>query len=225
MKKVACTVAQTIYRKHKAGRYDKTVVRCSECGHAQESSGSGDGSVRRCLALLKQSCPRGERNFYEVIDEDSSEVAGSREFVRAPGKSASLDALLVTEALFKRIMEYTASKKLLTSWYDHGNGVNRQYTLKYCLQSNYHQSPKKFYIKRGGRQPPELWYTSRVPKDVKMLDSFQWLTENKKQILASLDIETPSYESLCNNIMRKYPEEVLHIYRKPPSSGCDFGTQ
>lgn len=140
-----------------------------------------------------------------------------------PKSPQSFDALRVNEAPFGRIVEFTTSKRLLTSWYDHGRGINRQYTLKYCLQSNYHQNPRKFYIKRGGRQPPELWYASRVPKHVKLCELFEWAAAHKAQVLATLDADTPSYDSLYNNIVRKYPQEVVCTYSKTPSSGCDLG--
>ena len=41
---------------------------CSKCGHETMSFGDSDASVRRCLALLREECPRGESNFY--VDED-----------------------------------------------------------------------------------------------------------------------------------------------------------
>lgn len=44
-------------------------VTCSRCGHEVESYGQHERSVRRCLVLLRQQCPRGEKNFY-VTDED-----------------------------------------------------------------------------------------------------------------------------------------------------------
>ena len=37
---------------------------CSRCGACTESYGTSDASVRRCLVLLREGCPYGERNFY-----------------------------------------------------------------------------------------------------------------------------------------------------------------
>lgn len=37
------------------------VVTCSRCGHATESCGTGDSSIRRCLALMREECPEGKR--------------------------------------------------------------------------------------------------------------------------------------------------------------------
>ena len=39
-------------------------VTCPRCGHATESFGTSAASVRRCMALLREECPRGETNFY-----------------------------------------------------------------------------------------------------------------------------------------------------------------
>lgn len=41
-------------------------VICPECGYCTRSMGTGVRSIRRCLALLREQCPRGEKNFYCV---------------------------------------------------------------------------------------------------------------------------------------------------------------
>jgi hypothetical protein len=43
---------------------------CSQCDHQTESYGTGGDSRRRCLALLRDECPMGERNWYEDEDGD-----------------------------------------------------------------------------------------------------------------------------------------------------------
>ena len=48
------------------GFVDGAVVTCDRCGHYEEGCGTGDGSLGRCATLLRQNCPRGENNFYEV---------------------------------------------------------------------------------------------------------------------------------------------------------------
>ena len=42
-------------------------VTCSECGHETQSLGDGEGSVKRCLWLLREECPRGENYYYEGV--------------------------------------------------------------------------------------------------------------------------------------------------------------
>jgi len=42
---------------------------CGDCGFQTESFGQGDGSRRRCLALMRRDCPEGQANYY--VDEDA----------------------------------------------------------------------------------------------------------------------------------------------------------
>ena len=45
---------------------------CTKCGEQTESFGQRGRSLRRCLVLMKEECPRGEENYYkteEVVDE------------------------------------------------------------------------------------------------------------------------------------------------------------
>ena len=44
----------------------KVVVTCSRCTHKTESLGTSERSVRRCLALMREECPKDERNYYET---------------------------------------------------------------------------------------------------------------------------------------------------------------
>ena len=43
---------------------DGVIARCTRCDHETESFGTSDASIRRCLVLLREECPNGERNFY-----------------------------------------------------------------------------------------------------------------------------------------------------------------
>jgi hypothetical protein len=47
---------------------DGVQAECSRCGHCEESYGSSEASVKRCLVMLRENCPNNERNFY-VSDE------------------------------------------------------------------------------------------------------------------------------------------------------------
>jgi hypothetical protein len=44
------------------------IVTCNRCEHEEESFGQGPASVKRCMALMKENCPRDEDNFY--VDEE-----------------------------------------------------------------------------------------------------------------------------------------------------------
>ena len=37
---------------------------CPRCGHETESFGVDEPSYKRCMALMRKQCPRGENNFY-----------------------------------------------------------------------------------------------------------------------------------------------------------------
>ena len=37
---------------------------CTKCGHTTESYGQESVSIRRCLVLLREECPRNEKNYY-----------------------------------------------------------------------------------------------------------------------------------------------------------------
>lgn len=66
--KVECEVEE-IEQVNESGRTQASVkVTCSECGHCTTSFGTGEKSVRRCLVLLKEECPRGETNYYVTDD-------------------------------------------------------------------------------------------------------------------------------------------------------------
>jgi hypothetical protein len=49
-------------------------VTCDRCGHSEESFGTSSDSLRRCATLMRENCPRGERNFYEVEDDEDEHV-------------------------------------------------------------------------------------------------------------------------------------------------------
>ena len=45
---------------------------CTECDHVTESFGTGPGSKKRCLALMKEECPNGSgKNWY--FDEEEGD--------------------------------------------------------------------------------------------------------------------------------------------------------
>lgn len=63
---IACELEYTTLE-NDDGRYIESVeLTCSECGHKTTSFGVGDRSVKRCLALMREECPEGQRNFYEA---------------------------------------------------------------------------------------------------------------------------------------------------------------
>ena len=45
-------------------------VTCSKCGHRVEVFGTSDASRRRGAVMLKEECPEGESNFYEIEETE-----------------------------------------------------------------------------------------------------------------------------------------------------------
>jgi hypothetical protein len=43
---------------------ESTVAKCERCGHKTKSFGMSGKSINRCLLLMRQKCPAGEKNFY-----------------------------------------------------------------------------------------------------------------------------------------------------------------
>ena len=75
VRRVPCEVAEVELEGDYSSEVDGVIATCSRCGHETESFGTSDASVRRCLALLREECPRGEHNFY--VDGDGDEVPAS----------------------------------------------------------------------------------------------------------------------------------------------------
>lgn len=64
--RVLCTVEQTTLQ----GNYrpvDGIVVTCTRCEESVESFGTGEASIRRCFALLREQCD--EKNFYHLLED------------------------------------------------------------------------------------------------------------------------------------------------------------
>lgn len=70
--RVACDVDETTMQNEDGYDVDGVEVTCGRCGHTTESFGTSGASIRRCLVLMRQECPRGEANYYvaEGSDDD-----------------------------------------------------------------------------------------------------------------------------------------------------------
>lgn len=45
---------------------DGVAVCCGRCGHTVEVFGTSDASIKRGCVMLREECPKGEKNFYAV---------------------------------------------------------------------------------------------------------------------------------------------------------------
>ena len=61
---VKCDVSETTLTDDNDRDVDGVVATCSRCDHSTSSFGTGDNSKKRCLVLLREECPRNEKNFY-----------------------------------------------------------------------------------------------------------------------------------------------------------------
>lgn len=64
MGRVKCEVEETEMENEYGRSVPSVRVTCGECGHATESFGSEEPSVKRCLVLLREECPENAANFY-----------------------------------------------------------------------------------------------------------------------------------------------------------------
>jgi hypothetical protein len=67
--KVECEVQFTELENDEGHSVESVVVTCTRCAHQEESFGVHEGSIRRCLVLLRENCPRNEKNFYVDANE------------------------------------------------------------------------------------------------------------------------------------------------------------
>jgi len=64
MAEVTCTIEEVVLENEYGKEVAGVRATCSRCDHTTESYGTGEGSRTRCLVLLREECPEGERNFY-----------------------------------------------------------------------------------------------------------------------------------------------------------------
>ena len=63
--KISCDIDYGEVENEEGFMTPTTTATCSRCHHETESYGDSDRSVRRCLVMLYEECPRSEDNFYE----------------------------------------------------------------------------------------------------------------------------------------------------------------
>lgn len=66
---VRCEIGTTELENEDGKAVDSVTADCPRCGHSTESFGTSGASVRRCLALMREECPKRERNFYVADNE------------------------------------------------------------------------------------------------------------------------------------------------------------
>jgi hypothetical protein len=64
MARVRCTILETKVKNDYGQMVAGTRAECMRCDKVTESAGTGDKSIKRCLAMLRADCPMSEENFY-----------------------------------------------------------------------------------------------------------------------------------------------------------------
>ena len=62
--RVTCDVEETTLTNDEGYDVESVEATCRRCRHVTESFGTDDPSIKRCLALTREECPRGQWNFY-----------------------------------------------------------------------------------------------------------------------------------------------------------------
>jgi ribosomal protein S27E len=65
---VKCSIEYSSTENDNGYETDCIFAECTKCGHVTMSYGHSEESVKRCLALMNEECPKNENNFYK--DED-----------------------------------------------------------------------------------------------------------------------------------------------------------
>lgn len=67
--KVTCEISYIELDNEEGYPVDSVSAQCTRCDHETESFGQGENSIKRCLVLMRDECPKGERNFYVEVEE------------------------------------------------------------------------------------------------------------------------------------------------------------
>jgi hypothetical protein len=62
--RVVCDVSEVVLTNDSGWDVDSVEATCRRCWHTTESYGTDEPSIRRCLALMREQCPKRQWNFY-----------------------------------------------------------------------------------------------------------------------------------------------------------------
>lgn len=68
MAKIECEIEEITIENDDGKEVDSIRATCTKCGNVTESYGTGERSIKRCLYLMRDSCPWGEDNYY--VDQE-----------------------------------------------------------------------------------------------------------------------------------------------------------
>lgn len=66
---VRCDVEKTIFTKDGRSAWG-VLATCGRCDRVTSSMGTSEKSVLRCLAMMRDGCPKEERNYYILNEQE-----------------------------------------------------------------------------------------------------------------------------------------------------------
>ena len=64
---VQCSIESETKENDEGIEVATTLAHCSKSGHETSSFGNSEKSIKRCLVLVREECPRREWNFYRSV--------------------------------------------------------------------------------------------------------------------------------------------------------------
>jgi hypothetical protein len=80
--KITATIARGFIVNEEGHEQAGVKATCGKCGHVEDSYGTGESSVKRCLIMLRKNCPMREANFYVGADGEGMRAADHFEYKR-----------------------------------------------------------------------------------------------------------------------------------------------
>jgi hypothetical protein len=62
--RIKCEINEGELENDEGRQVPAVFAECSRCHNVTESFGTSSQSILRCLVLMREECPRDERNFY-----------------------------------------------------------------------------------------------------------------------------------------------------------------
>lgn len=78
MPKIECEIEECELENEKGYLIPGVEATCSKCGHTTQSFGTSSRSIKRCLVMMREECPEGEKNFYAAEEQESIENQEAR---------------------------------------------------------------------------------------------------------------------------------------------------
>ena len=74
MSKVKCSIEHSSDINDDGIEVPCIIATCQKCGHETQSFGDSEASIKKCLVLMRDECPKGESNFYVDDSPDFSKL-------------------------------------------------------------------------------------------------------------------------------------------------------